>query len=136
MHPSRTLSPFPIIPGGLKDPQIKSVHSIIQAVCEATGRTKSELRSVRKFRPLSRARQMVHWAGCRCTSASLTRIGMALGGQDHKTVYHGFWRIEGMIKTDQIFAQMLDDIIRRAIEIDNEPKAVVLVSELIEREAA
>lgn len=128
---NRAQRPFPVVPGGVEYPKIKLVQSVVRAACEVTGVTRSEIRSERRMKHITRARHIVHWVSCRCTGASLPEIGRRLGGQDHTTVLHGFRKVEHILSDDGELAFDIDRTIRRAIEIEAEPRPDVLVSDAL-----
>jgi hypothetical protein len=64
-------------------------RDIIEQVAQKHGVFMSDMRSVRRGRPLVAARHEAMWRLKRETSMSLPEIGRRLGGRDHTTVIHG-----------------------------------------------
>lgn len=77
--------PLPEVPG------TASIKSIARQVAHKHGLKIADLKSPRKYRDLSRARQEAFW---RCylelPHKSLPQIGRWFGGRDHSTVLHGY----------------------------------------------
>ncbi len=130
----RTHRPFPIVPGGISEPHIKRVQSIVQAACEVLGVPKHEVFSERRSVKIVRARQIVHWIACRCTSASFPEIGRRLGGQDHSTCVHGFRKIDSLLDADIELAFEIQRVILRSmqIEVEEDERKRILVSEFVQ----
>lgn len=73
---------------------INDSEAIIDAVCVVSGFRKSEIKSPRRDRGLTRWRQIAAWLLKKHTSASYVAIGNRLGGRDHTTMMHAFRKIE------------------------------------------
>lgn len=72
-------------------------RSIIEEVAQKHGVLMSDMRSVRRGRPLVAARHEAMWRMRNETSMSLPEIGRRLGGRDHTTVLHGIRKHEARI---------------------------------------
>jgi chromosomal replication initiation ATPase DnaA len=62
---------------------------IEERACKVFGVSMAALKSVRRHRKISDARQFVMYWAMRTTSLSSTQIGRLMGGRDHTTVLHG-----------------------------------------------
>ena len=110
-----TLARFPLVEGGVSDPDIKSVHSIIKVVAEHHGLTRVELCSDRRFKRLVWPRQVAFWIANRCTRFSLQEIGRRFGNRDHTTVMHAVRKIEELKISDLSIAEDVE-LLKRQLQ--------------------
>lgn len=69
--------------------QVRSYYEIESRICRALGVRASEVRSNRRDKRVSFARQAISYWACRLTDYSLPHIGRMLGGKDHTSVLWG-----------------------------------------------
>ncbi len=81
---------------------VRSISAVVEAWSEATGRPVSwqEMVSVRRSKPVCRARALVIWLARRHTSLSLPQIGRQMGGRDHTTILHNCRVIDALLAAD------------------------------------
>jgi len=91
----------------VEDPQI-SVDSIISAVAKFFNIKVQDMKGPRRTRQLVVPRQVAMFLARRHTGLSLPEIGKHFGGRDHTTVMHAVRKIEGQIKTDDVFRRKVD----------------------------
>ena len=127
-----SLARFPLVEGGDRDPDMKSVHSIIKVVAEHYGLTRAELCSDRRFKRLVWPRQVAFWIANRCTRFSLPEIGRRFGNRDHTTVIHGIQRVDQMLDTRPDLRAEIDELIRRTMRLEAEPPPAPLLPEIVE----
>jgi hypothetical protein len=80
------------VASGPADP---TLHQIASAVCRVLQVSPRDFHSPRRFRHVTRARQIYFWIARNRTSRSLPEIGRRCGGKDHSTVMHGIHKIDG-----------------------------------------
>lgn len=81
---------------------VRSISAVVEAWSEAAGRPVSwqEMVSVRRSKPVCRARALVIWLARRHTSLSLPQIGRQMGGRDHTTILHNCRVIDALLAAD------------------------------------
>lgn len=70
-----------------------SLALILHMVAKRTGTTIMELRGLRRFKKIARARQLFYALAKELTGQSYPVIGRALGNRDHSTVLHGVRKV-------------------------------------------
>ena len=81
-----------------------ALHAIMQAACMVTGVSVADCISVRRDRPLVRARQLYFWLARAITPLSYPQIGRRCGDRDHSTVMYA------CAKIGRRLAEYADDI--------------------------
>ncbi|MBV7294345.1 chromosomal replication initiator protein DnaA [Corynebacterium sp. TAE3-ERU12] len=89
---------------------------IISTTAEYYGLSINDLRSPRRSRPISHARQVTMHLIRRMTNLSLVSIGATLGGRDHATVLHGDNKIEREISENDATRREIDELKARIQE--------------------
>jgi chromosomal replication initiator protein len=77
-----------------------TIEQILHAVARHYNVAETDLVSRSRRKEVAHARQMAMYLAREETSASLPKIGLALGGRDHSTVIHGIDKIATHIETD------------------------------------
>jgi chromosomal replication initiator protein len=77
-----------------------TLEQILQAVARHYNVAETDLVGRSRRKEVAQARQMAMYLAREETSASLPKIGLALGGRDHTTVIHGVDKIATQIETD------------------------------------
>ena len=87
-----------------------SIDYIIKSICGYYGIKKEMLLNKTKKREIVQARQIaMHYAKI-YTNASLTKIGLKIGGKDHATVLHACKTVKNLSETDIFFKSEVDKI--------------------------
>lgn len=86
---------------------------IVNAVAQYFNLDPETLRGSKRDKPIALARQVTMYLIREETQSSLTRIGLELGGRDHKTVTHGYNKIATEINTDPELRRDVIDIRER-----------------------
>lgn len=92
-----------------------TVEDIQRKVSEHYNIRFADLIGPRRFRTVTRPRQMAMYLAKELTSRSLTEIGRRFGGRDHTTVLHSVRRMEKLRGQDSQIAEDLE-LLRRALE--------------------
>ncbi|MFC1842274.1 chromosomal replication initiator protein DnaA [Candidatus Dependentiae bacterium] len=85
---------------------------VAQSVCKYYRFSLSDLKSKKRKRDLSFARQVAMFLMKKLTCKSLREIGAFLGGRDHSTVLHAIEKIEKKLQENKIFKITLENIER------------------------
>lgn len=72
--------------------------------------TMNDLKSPRRFKMITRARQIAMYLAKDMTTRSYPDIGRRFGGRDHSTGIHAFRKIQGLLKTDTELAALVAEI--------------------------
>jgi chromosomal replication initiator protein len=89
---------------------------IIDAVCERTGFTIEQFRSVSRTLPLARWRQAIMYLAREMLRENCYgSIGAQLGNRDRTTIYYGWRETIKHMKSDPAFATEIEDL-RRSLE--------------------
>ena len=83
--------------------RVVSIEQIQKVVANYYGIKISDMRSKRRTRMISRARQMAMYVAKEMTKKSYPEIGDWFGGKDHTTVIHAYRTIKNLIETDKDF---------------------------------
>lgn len=76
------------------------VGLIEEMVCKHFSVSMEKLKSNRRFRELSFARQVCYYLIRKHTTLGLIAIGKRMGGRDHATIIFGINQIRGLIQVD------------------------------------
>lgn len=91
-----------------------SSQDVLTFAAVVTGKSVSDLKSVRRTKDFVTARFLAAWAlRHACPHLSLPMIGHALGGRDHTTILHACRRAEDLANSDPKFARWVDRIVSR-----------------------
>ena len=77
-----------------------SIEEVIRAVAKHYGLRAGELKSPKRAKPITRARQVAMYLCRELTSESFPEIGSRFGGRDHATVIHGVNKITSQLEVD------------------------------------
>ncbi len=77
-----------------------SIEEVIRAVAKHYGLKTGDLKSPKRAKPITRARQIAMYLCRELTSESFPEIGCRLGGRDHATVIHGVKKIAAQLEVD------------------------------------
>lgn len=95
------------------------IAAVINAVSRMTGVTVVDIKSERKSRNFVRARWIVAWLLRNYSPLSLPKIGAALGGRDHSTVWHAAACLSDLLERDKVLEKRLRKLgaeVRRLFE--------------------
>jgi chromosomal replication initiator protein len=77
-----------------------SIEEVIRAVAKQYGLKPAELKSPKRAKPITRARQIAMYLCRELTSESFPENGSRFGGRDHATVIHGVNKITALLEVD------------------------------------
>ena len=77
-----------------------SIEEVIRSVGRHYGLKGGDLRSPKRAKPITRARQVAMYLCRELTSESFPEIGSHFGGRDHATVIHGVNKITALLEVD------------------------------------
>ncbi len=77
-----------------------SIEEVIRIVAKQYGLKAGELKSPKRAKPITRARQIAMYLCRELTSESFPEIGSRFGGRDHATVIHGVNKIRALLEVD------------------------------------
>jgi chromosomal replication initiator protein len=77
-----------------------SIEEVIRSVAKHYGLKASDLKSPKRAKPITRARQVAMYLCRELTSESFPEIGSRFGGRDHATVIHGVNKITALLEVD------------------------------------
>ena len=77
-----------------------SIEEVIRIVAKHYGLKPGELKSPKRAKPITRARQVAMYLCRELTSESFPEIGSRFGGRDHATVIHGVNKITALLEVD------------------------------------
>jgi chromosomal replication initiator protein len=77
-----------------------SIEEVVRAVAKQYGLKPTELKSPKRAKPITRARQIAMYLCRELTSESFPEIGSRFGGRDHATVIHGVNKITALLEVD------------------------------------
>jgi chromosomal replication initiator protein len=77
-----------------------SIEEVIRTVAKHYGIKATELKSPKRAKPITRARQIAMYLCRELTSESFPEIGSRFGGRDHATVIHGVNKITALLEVD------------------------------------
>ncbi|MCS7286579.1 MAG: chromosomal replication initiator protein DnaA [Anaerolineae bacterium] len=84
-----------------------SPEEVVKSVAEFFHLSPEDLRSSRRDRDVTFARQVAMYLLRDCFSLSFPQIAKLLGGKDHSTVVYGYERISRLLKTDEKVGKQL-----------------------------
>ena len=79
---------------------IISIEEVIRIVAKHYALKPGELKSPKRAKPITRARQVAMYLCRELTSESFPEIGSRFGGRDHATVIHGVNKITALLEVD------------------------------------
>jgi chromosomal replication initiator protein len=77
-----------------------SIEEVIRSVAKHYGLKAGDLKSPKRAKPITRARQVAMYLCRELTSESFPEIGSRFGGRDHATVIHGVNKITALLEVD------------------------------------
>lgn len=97
----------------LKDNSKVCPNELMRQVAKFFNVTPLDIKSARREKSLSDARQLVMYLLRENTSFSLKVIGEFVGGKSHSTVLHAIENVKDRLEEDQIFAQQIQSLSER-----------------------
>lgn len=92
-----------------------TVESIIELTCDMLKVEKNILLSNKRTREVAQARQIAMYLCKQHTKASLSGIGLAVGGKNHATVLHACKTISNLMETDKIIRGLVESIEKKLL---------------------
>lgn len=92
--------------------KVVDMDDVLKAVQKYYDINASDIKSKKRVRDLSMARQAAMFLMKKHTTRSLRDIGMFLGGRDHSTVLHAIEKIEEQVSVDRDLLRVIDCIER------------------------
>jgi len=89
------------------------IDLIQKVVADYFGLKVQDLSSKKRPENIAKARQIAMYITRNLTEYSLVQIGQYFGGKDHTTVMHAINKIEKLVKEDEKFKPMIDELIIR-----------------------
>lgn len=88
----------------------RSASEVVALVAYEMGLSAEEMTGDSRFRRIARARFAACWIAHSACGSSLSEIGRALGGRDHKTVVNGLGRAAELRDSDPAFRMVTSKI--------------------------
>ena len=85
-----------------------SLEDVVRRVAEVTAISEKNIVSTSRKKELVEARQIAAYLSREILGASLSSIGLYLGGRDHSTILHACKNIEKRIKTEKRIKQLVE----------------------------
>ena len=89
-----------------------TIEKIITDVCKVYNVTAADVRSQKRKREISEARQMAMHVVKEVCGLTMEEIGKEFGGRDHSTVVYTLKQVDKKIKTNSFFRDTVEDIIK------------------------
>ncbi len=89
-----------------------TIEKIITDVCKVYNVSAADVRSQKRKREISEARQMAMHVVKEVCGLTMEEIGREFGGRDHSTVVYTLKQVDKKIKTNSFFRDTVDDIIK------------------------
>jgi chromosomal replication initiator protein len=86
------------------------LEDVVHRVSEVTSISERDIVGTSRKRELVEARQIAAYLGREILGASLSSIGMYMGGRDHTTILHACKNIEEKIKSEKRIKQLVESI--------------------------
>jgi chromosomal replication initiator protein len=86
------------------------LEDVVHRVSEATAISERDIVGTSRKRELVEARQIAAYLGREILGASLSSIGIYMGGRDHTTILHACKNIEEKIKSEKRIKQLVESI--------------------------
>lgn len=93
-----------------------SIEEVIRIVAKHHGLKAGELKSPKRAKPISRARQVAMYLCRELTSESFPEIGSRFGGRDHATVIHGVNKITALLEVDSDLQREIQQLRKSLME--------------------
>ena len=93
--------------------QSMSIDSIIRVVAEYFNISPYDIKGKKRTKSVVLPRQIAMYIARTITDFSTTEIGYEFGGRDHTTVMHSVQRVEGMIQSDIVVNNSIQNLIRQ-----------------------
>jgi chromosomal replication initiator protein len=90
-----------------------NVDGIQKVICDFFGLKLADLKSKRRTREISNARQIAMYVCKQLTNLSLSEIGSSFGGKDHATVIYACKQVEEKRQREETLNKMIENIIKR-----------------------
>ncbi len=89
-----------------------TIEKIIREVCKVHGVTARDVKSQKRKRDVSEARQMAMYVVKEVCGITMEEIGNEFGGRDHSTVVYTINKVSRRLKKDSFFRDTVEDIIK------------------------
>lgn len=99
-----------------KSSDIVTVSTVVKAVSRAYEVSVDDIKSTKRARTISEARQVAMWMARQLTDESYENIGAELGGRDHSTVYYGISKIDKLLLDDKSYSYKLERLKKDILE--------------------
>lgn len=99
-----------------KSTSVVNVSAVVKVVSEAYEVSVEDIKSDKRARAISEARQVAMWMARQLTGESYENIGAELGGRDHSTVYYGIGKIEKRLLEDKSYSYKLERLKKDILE--------------------
>ena len=93
--------------------QSMSIDSIIRVVAEYFNISPYDIKGKKRTKSVVLPRQIAMYIARTITDFSTTEIGYEFGGRDHTTVMHSVQRVEGMIQSDIVVNNSIQNLVRQ-----------------------
>jgi chromosomal replication initiator protein len=77
-----------------------SIEEVIRTVAKRYGLKPTDLKSPKRAKPITQARQIAMYLCRELTNESFPEIGSRFGGRDHATVIHAVNKVTGQLEAD------------------------------------
>lgn len=99
-----------------KSTSVVTVSTVVKVVSEAYDVSIEDIKSGKRARAISEARQVAMWMARQLTGESYENIGAELGGRDHSTVYYGIGQIDKHLLEDKSYSYKLERLKKDILE--------------------
>ena len=91
------------------------VRNIIKAVADYYGLTEKQIKSKSRTKNIATARHISMYLSRKLLDLSYDKIGEEFGGKDHSTVLSAYEKIDKLVRENEIYKKIVDDIIKNII---------------------
>ena len=91
---------------------VRTDNLIDDIIASAFGVSVDQMKSKRRYRPGTEARQFAMWYREKNTKESLSVIGNRYNGRDHATVLHAKKTVNNLIETNKVFKGKADQALK------------------------
>ena len=91
------------------------VRNIIKAVADYYGLTEKQIKSKSRTKNIATARHISMYLSRKLLESSYHKIGEEFGGKDHSTVLSAYEKIDKLVRENEIYKKIVDDIRKNII---------------------
>ena len=91
------------------------VRNIIKAVADYYGLTEKQIKSKSRTKNIATARHISMYLSRKLLDLSYDKIGEEFGGKDHSTVLSAYEKIDKLVRENEIYKKIVDDIRKNII---------------------